>query len=103
MATNVTVANATALDKSSENSLLTITFTNTNAFDYAANSTIYYYALLTDGTADTPQTREVVFTVPQTAEGTVAAGTSKTFTMENDTNLAPAITASDGKICYQPK
>ena len=103
MTTNVTVANATALDNSSENTLITIIFTNTAAFDYAANSTVYYSVRLTDGTADTPQTREVVFSVPQTAEGTVEAGTAKTFTMENDTNLVPEITASDGKICYQPK
>ncbi|MFA9464302.1 MAG: hypothetical protein ACERKN_08390 [Velocimicrobium sp.] len=77
-----------------------IIFTNTNAFSYAANSTIYYYAYLTDSTAGTPLTREVTFAVDEVAEGTVAADTPVTFTFENTTNLVPTVTPSDGRIFY---
>ncbi|WP_304341227.1 hypothetical protein [Metaclostridioides mangenotii] len=100
MAINVTVTSAEPLDLSNPNAFLDITFTNTNAFDYAENSNIYYSALLTDSTPGTALTREVTFVVSQTAEGTIAANTTKTFTFENTTNLVPTITGSDGRIIY---
>jgi len=100
MAINVTVTSAEPLDLSNPNAYLDITFTNTNAFDYAENSNIYYSALLTDSTPGTALTREVTFVVSQTAEGTIAANTTKTFTFENTTNLVPTITGSDGRIIY---
>ncbi len=100
MAINVTVANAENFDTSEENVFFDITFTNTNAFSYAANSTIYYYAFLTDSTSGTALTREVTFAVDETASGTIAAGTPITFTFENTTNLVPAITPSDGRIFF---
>ncbi len=100
MAINVTVTNAEALDNSTPNAVLDISFTNTNAFSYAANSNIYYYALLTDSTSGTPLTREVTFSVSEVTQGTVAANTTKTFTFENTTNLVPTITGTSGRICY---
>jgi hypothetical protein len=100
MAIEVTVATAEALDSSEENSFFDITFTNTNAFSYAANSNVYFYALLTDSTSGTPLTREVTFVISETTEGTIAADTENTFTFENSTNLVPAITASNARICY---
>lgn len=103
MAINVTVTNAEALSADTPNAFLDVTFTNTNPFDYAANSNIYYYALLTDSTPGTPLTREITFTFPKTASGTVAANTPQTFTFENSTNLLPLITGSDGRICYVPQ
>ena len=102
MAINVTVATADQLSQSENDSFLEITFTNTNAFTYAANSTIYYYALLTDSTPDTPLTREVTFTVEKTTSGTIAASSTQTFYFENTTDLIPTITGSNGKICYMP-
>lgn len=103
MAINVTVANAESLSADTPHAFLDITFTNTNSFDYAANSNIYYYALLTDSTPGSPLTREVTFTLAQTAGGTIAANTPQTFTFENTTNLLPVITGSDGRICYVAK
>jgi hypothetical protein len=100
MAINVTVTNAEPLNLSMPNAFLDITFTNTNAFDYAGNSNIYYSALLTDSTPGTALTREVTFVVSQTTGGTIAANTSQTFTFENTTNLVPTITGSDGRIIY---
>ncbi|GKX27659.1 hypothetical protein SH1V18_01390 [Vallitalea longa] len=103
MAIEVTVANAETLDASTQGAFLDITFTNTNAFDYAANSNVYYYALLTDSTAGTPLTREVTFIINQVAQGTVAADTEEIFTFENTTDLVEPITGSDGRICYVPQ
>lgn len=100
MAINVSVTSAEALDPVDQNKFFDITFTNTNSFDYAANSKIYYYALLTDSTSGTPLTREVTFTVSKTTEGSIAANTAEVFTFENTTNLVPTINPSNGRICY---
>ena len=100
MAINVTVANAENFNTSEDNVFFDITFTNTNAFSYHANSTIYYYAFLTDSTSGTALTREVTFAVSETTEGTIAANTSKTFTFENTTNLVPDITPTNGRIFF---
>lgn len=99
MAILVNVTAAEALDLSTDNVLLDITFTNTESFTYKADSNIYYYAKLTDSTA-TPKTREVTFTVHEDTGGTIEALASKTFTIDNTTNLVPTIAASDGRICY---
>lgn len=52
MAINVTVAEGTTLDTSTENQVLSITFSSTAAITYAANSNVYYSALLTDSTPE---------------------------------------------------
>lgn len=100
MAINVTITSAEPLSADTPNAFIDITFTNTNAFDYAANSNIHYYALLTDSTPGSPLTRAITFTLSHTTAGTVAANTPQTFTFENTTNLLPSITGSDGRICY---
>ncbi|MDD3413457.1 MAG: hypothetical protein PHY47_05600 [Lachnospiraceae bacterium] len=100
MAITVTVANAERLTPSTPNSFLDITFTNTNAFSYAANSKIYYYALLTDATSGAALTREVTFVVSKSSAGDIDAGDSEPFIFENTTNLVSPITASNGRICY---
>lgn len=97
MAINVTVTTAQALDANTPDAFFDITFTNTNEFDYAANSNIYFYALLTDSTS---ATTTVTFTLPQTTAGTIAANTATTFTFENTTNLIPTVTGSNGRILY---
>lgn len=97
MAINVTVTTAEVLSANSPDSFLDITFTNTNAFDYAANSNIYFYALLTDSQS---ATTTVTFILPQTTAGTMAADTETTFTFENTTNLEPTIVGSDARILY---
>ena len=100
MEITVTPTAAESFDLSSENRFYDITFTNSNSFDYAANSNIYYYALLTDSTPTTPLTRAVTFTMSETTEGTIAADTAQTFTFENTTDLVAPVTASNGRICY---
>lgn len=97
MAINVTVTTAQVLDANTPDAFFDITFTNTNAFDYAANSSIYFYALLTDSTS---ATTTVTFTLPQTTAGTIAANTETTFTFENTANLVPTVVGSDGRILY---
>ncbi|PHV72328.1 hypothetical protein CS063_02300 [Sporanaerobium hydrogeniformans] len=97
MAINVTVTDAQALDANTPNTFFDITFTNTNEFDYAENSNIYFYALLTDSTS---ATTTVTFTLPKTTAGTIAANTSTSFTFENTANLVPTVTASQGRILY---
>lgn len=103
MAIDVTVANASPLDSSDPDALLIFTFTNTNAFSYAASSNIYYYAYLTDSTPTTPLTQEVTFVVPETTEGTIGAGTPAPFELVNALNLVSPITATNGRICYTPQ
>ena len=98
MEVNVSVTEAKALDNLSPNSFLDITFTNEQSFTYAAGN-VYYYALLTDS-SDPEQTQEVTFIVNHTEGGTIAAETSKTFTIENTQNLVPTISASNGRILY---
>lgn len=100
MAIAVTVATNETLSTVEENSFLDITFTNTEAFSYAANSNVYYYALLTDSTSGTPLTQEVTFVINYTAAGDVPADTEQTFSFENTLNLVPTITGSDGRILY---
>ncbi len=100
MAIGVTVTTAENFDTSEDNVFFDITFTNTNAFSYAANSNIYYYAYLTDSTPTTPKTREVTFSVSKTTAGTIDANSTQTFTFENTTTLVPDITATDGRIFY---
>lgn len=100
MAINVTVTNAESFDLSTADAFFDIIYTNTNAFDYAENSNIYYYALLTDSTPVTALTREVTFSIHELTEGTIAADTPQTFTFENTTDLLSPITASGGRICY---
>lgn len=100
MAINVTVTSAETMDPSNPNAYFDVTFTNTNEFSHAANSNIYYHALLTDSTSGTPLTRQVTFTVSKTTQGTIAANTPQTFTLENTTNLVPTITGSEGRILY---
>lgn len=97
MAINVTITTAEVLSANSLDSFLDITFTNTNAFDYAANSNIYFYALLTDSQS---ATTTVTFILPQTTSGTMAADTETTFTFENTANLEPTIVGSDARILY---
>ena len=103
MAIDVTVANASPLDSSDPDALLIFTFTNTNEFDYAASSNIYYYAYLTDSTPTTPLHQDVTFIVPKTTEGTVDVGTPAPFELLNDSNLVSPITATNGRICYTPQ
>jgi hypothetical protein len=103
MAINVTVADASPLDSSTPDALLVFTFTNTAAFSYAANSSIYYYVFLTDSTPTTPLTQEVTFVVPETTQGTIAAGTPAPFELVNTLNLISPITATNGRICYKPQ
>lgn len=102
MAITVTVNNAEPLDASNPSAFLDVTFSNTNEFDYDANSNIYYNVLLTDSTAGTALTREVTFIINKTTQGTIAANTNETFTFENSTDLVEPITASNGRICYVP-
>lgn len=102
MAINVTVAEGTTLDTSTENQVLSITFSSTAAITYAANSNVYYSALLTDSTPENAITRPVMFSVPYTTAGTITAGATKSFNFENTTNLVPTITASEGAIYYKP-
>lgn len=97
MAINVTVTSAETLDLNTPGAFLDITFTNTNAFDYAANSNIYFYAVLTDSLS---VTTNVTFTVPMTTSGTIAANTPTTFTFENLAKLNATITGSDARILY---
>ena len=99
MAINVTVT-PKGLDAITENEFFDVTFTNNAAFSYAANSNVYFYALLTDATSGTALTREVTFTVHYDTEGTIAINTTTTFTFENTTNLVPTITGSNGRVCY---
>lgn len=100
MAINVTVTDAQPFNETTENSFLDITFTNTNAFTYAAGN-VYYYALLTDS-SDPALTQEVTFKVTHATGGTVDAETPETFTIENTQDLVPIITGSDGRILYSP-
>lgn len=98
MEANVTVAAAQAFDSLTENSFIDIIFTNTAGFTYAAGN-IYYSALLTDS-SEPAITQEVVFKETAAEGGTVAPGTSKTFTIENTNNLVPTVTGSEGRILY---
>lgn len=100
MAINVTVTNAENFDTDILDAYYDVNFTNTNAFSYAANSNIYYSALLTDSTPVTPLTQEVTFKIAETTEGTMAADTSQPFTFENIENLVSPVTASNGRILY---
>lgn len=100
MAIAVTVTTNETLSEVLEDAVLDITFTNEEAFTYAANSTVYYLALLTDSTPVTPITRQVTFSVFHATGGTVAADQTQSFTFENTTNLVGTITGSDGRICY---
>ncbi|KXL52192.1 hypothetical protein CLNEO_23570 [Anaerotignum neopropionicum] len=100
MAIAVTVTTNETLSEVQDNAVLDITFTNLEAFTYAAESTVYYLALLTDSTPVTPLTREVTFSVYHETGGTVDADETQSFTFENTTNLIPEITGSDGRICY---
>ena len=103
MAIPVTVATNEALSTSEEAAFLDVTFTNSEAFSYAANSNVYYSALLTDSTSGTPLTQEVTFVINHTTAGNVAADTEQTFSFENLMNLVPEITGSDGRILYVPQ
>ncbi len=100
MAIEVTVTTAEQLDELTPDAFLDITFTNTNAFDYAANSNVYFYAELTD---DNALTQNVTFTLPVTSAGTMAANTDTSFSFENTTNLVAPITGSNGRILYVPQ
>lgn len=100
MAINVTVTNAEAFDKSVNDAFYDITFTNTNSFNYAGSSNIYYAALLTDSTPGTALTQEVTFSIYEATQGTIAANTNQTFTFENTENLISPVTASNGRILY---
>ncbi|WP_304508065.1 hypothetical protein [Anaerotignum sp.] len=100
MAIAVTVTTNETLSEVQDNAVLDVTFTNSEAFTYAAESTVYYLALLTDSTPVTPLTREVTFSVYHATSGTIAADQTQTFTFENSTSLVPTITGSDGRICY---
>ena len=97
MAINVTVTTAETLDANTPDAFFDITFTNTDAFTYAANSSIYFYALLTDSTS---ATEPVTFTLPKTTAGTIAANTATTFTFENTASLVPTVTGNNGRILY---
>ena len=101
MAVAVTVATNETLSEDRQNSVLDITFTNTEAFTYVADSTVYYLALLTDSTTPTALTRQVTFSIYHATGGTVAASQTQTFTFENSTNLVAEITGSNGRICYK--
>lgn len=100
MAIAVTVTTNETLSEVQDNAVLDITFTNSVAFTYAAQSTVYYLALLTDSTPGTPLTREVTFSVYHETAGTVDADQTQSFTFENSTSLVPTITGSNGRICY---
>jgi len=100
MEITVTPTAAESFDLSTDNAFYDITFTNTNIINYAANSNVYYYALLTDSTGGTPLTREVTFTLAETTQGSIPADTAQLFTFENTTSLVAPVTASNGRICY---
>jgi hypothetical protein len=100
MEITVTPTAAESFDLSLQNAFYDITFTNSNIINYAANSKVYFYALLTDSTPVTPLTREVTFALNETTQGSIAADTPQTFTFENTTSLVAPVTASAGRICY---
>lgn len=102
MAISVSVSQPEALTESTSNAFLDITFSNSEAYTYAANSTVYFYALLTDSTSGTPKTLEVTFELPVTTSKTIDANTPQNFVFENTTNLVPTVTGSNGRICYLP-
>ena len=99
MAIQVTVTTAEQLSELTPDAFLDITFTNTNDFDYAANSNIYFYAELTD---DNSATQNVTFTLPVTSAGTMAANTDTSFSFENTQSLVAPITGT-GRILYVPQ
>lgn len=94
---NVSVSSGENFNEVEENVFFDITFTITTGFTYAANSNVYYSALLTDSNS---ATREVTFSVSHDTQGAIADGAVITFTFENTTNLVPTITPSDGRIFY---
>jgi hypothetical protein len=100
MAIEISVTNAAAFNTSVPDAFFDISFTNEAAFSYAGNSSIYYYALLTDSTSGTAKTQEVTFEVPKTQQGTIDASTKQTFTIENAGALLSPVTASGGRILY---
>ena len=100
MAIEISVTNAVAFNTSVSDAFFDISFTNDAAFSYAGNSSIYYYALLTDSTAGTAKTQQVTFEVPKTEQGTIDASTTETFTIENTEELLSPVTASEGRILY---
>ncbi|ABX42313.1 hypothetical protein [Lachnoclostridium phytofermentans] len=100
MAINVSVTNAEPFDKSVNDAFYDITFKNTNSFDYAGSSNIYYVALLTDSTPGTALTQEVTFLIFEATQGTIAADTEQNFTFENTEKLIAPVTASNGRILY---
>lgn len=100
MEITVTPTAAESFDLSTDNAFYDITFTNSNIINYAANSKVYFYALLTDSTGGTPKTRAVTFALSETTQGSIPADTPQTFTFENTTTLVAPVTASNGRICF---
>jgi len=100
MAIEISVTNAAAFNTSVLDAFYDISFTNDAAFSYAGNSSIFYYALLTDSTPSTAKTQEVTFKVPKIQQGTIDADTKQTFTIENTGTLLSPVTASGGRILY---
>lgn len=90
---DVTVTNGTELDEGSENVILDITVTNSNAINCATDTDAYYYVSITDST----NTVEYTFVV--TSPGTITAGSHKNWVVENATSLG-TVTGSSGVIYY---
>ena len=92
----VTLTNGTALDSNlGDAALLNVNFTTSADITYKANTKLYFYAVLTEGTT----TQTVCFGM-NGASGTLAAGTTP-FTIGNDSSFTAAATAA-GKVYYYP-
>lgn len=90
---DITVTDGTELGEDSENVILDITVTNTNAINCAAGTDAYYYVSITDST----NTVEYTFVV--TNPGTITGGSHENWVVENTTPLG-TITGSSGAIYY---
>lgn len=90
----VTIQQGTALDTDyGDSAILTVNFTTSADIMYKANTTLYFYAVLTEGT-----TSQTICFETTGSTGTLAAG-STPFTIGNVSNFTAAATAA-GKIYY---
>lgn|GEM_PF-1376396 len=92
----VSINNGTPFDSDlGEEGILTVVFTNTSEITYKANSTLYFYAEITEDTLE----QTVCFALSGGANPLPVGSTS--FTIENSEGFTSAAEAT-GKIYYTP-
>ena len=96
---NVTVTAATEFNANEENALLTLTFTNSEAFTPASGTNYYYTATLTETVNAVEQVEEYTFKM-QGSGSEIGATHSESFVVENTHLFTSAAVISLEKIYY---